>query len=106
MPLARSVMPARSQRPFGSACATLTIAAPDAIFGKSSFCVSASAHVSSVCAANTDVPRNGAQSSARPISSIAIKSSTGPKPAPPCSSGMTRPTRPSSSASCFQTSGS
>ena len=33
-PCARSVMPARSQRPFGSACATLTIAAPDAIFGK------------------------------------------------------------------------
>ena len=50
-------MPARSQRPFGSANATLTIAAPDAIFGSSSFCVTASAQVRSACAANTDVPR-------------------------------------------------
>ena len=58
------------------------------------FCASVPAFMIAV-AASTVEAKYGAQSSARPISSSTMPSSTKPKPWPPYSSGMWTPVRPS-----------
>ena len=103
---ASSSMPPASQRPFGSATASVASVSPAAIPGSSAdFSDSLPAFKTAFAASATDA-KYGAHSSARPISSRAIPSSTKPRPWPPYDSGMCTPGRPSSWLSCFQTPGS
>jgi hypothetical protein len=84
-------MPLSSQRPEGSVKARVAIVEPAAIPGRCAALAASSPEWMRVLAASTTEEKNGAQSSARPISSSTMPSSTYPKPDPPYSSGMWRP---------------
>ena len=99
-------MPAASQRPFGSARARVAIVSPDAMPGSNVFFWSSVPPLRIALAASATVAKNGAHSSARPISSNTMPSSTKVKPWPPYSSGMCSACRPSSCAICFHTASS
>ena len=71
-----SVTPASSQRPFSSVKATVAIVAPEAMAGRYLALASSEPAWISVLAASTTVEKNGAHSSARPISSSTTVSST------------------------------
>ena len=87
--------PAASQRPFGSAKASVAMVSPETMPGSSAvFWASAAAFMMAV-AASTAEAKYGAQTRARPISSSTMPSSTNEKPWPPYSSGTCTPQRPS-----------
>ena len=70
------VMPASSQRPLSSVKASVAMVSPDAIPGSNSALAASSPEWMRVLAASTTVEKNGAHSSARPISSRTTMSST------------------------------
>ena len=86
--------------------ATVAISSPAAMAGSQRRCAASSADSSSAAAASTAVLRKGPQNNARPISWATMPSSVQPAPAPPCVSGIARPSSPSSSAIRCQASAS
>ncbi len=82
-----------------SAKATVAISSPAAIRGSTASHSAASPASVSKPGTSTAVDRNGLTSSARPISSIAMPISTGPAPAPPYFSSISRPVRPMAASS-------
>ena len=100
------VTPEVSQRPFSSVKARAARMSPAAMGGSSSRFWASSAPLIMAVAAKTMEEKYGAHSSARPISSITMPSSTMPNPAPPYCSGMWIPGSPSWSLSWRQISGS
>jgi hypothetical protein len=70
------VTPDSSQRPFSSVNATVAFVAPEAMPGRYSFLASSLPAWSSALLASATVEKNGAHSSARPISSRTTMSST------------------------------
>ncbi len=73
--VASAVMPDSSHLPDGSVKASVAIVSPLAMPGRYAFLAASSPDCSSVLAASTTVEKNGAHSSARPISSSTMPSS-------------------------------
>src|SRR3984957_6651015 len=99
-------MPPKSHFPLSSVMAKVAIVSPEAMPGRYDFLASSSPEVSSALAPSATDEKNGAHSSAAPISSKTTSSSTYVKPDPPNSSGMVSDCRPSWSAIWVQTAGS
>jgi hypothetical protein len=73
---ANAAMPSASQRPAGSACATVAVVVPAAMPGSHSTCCAAVPPTTSALAARQTVEKKCAQRSAAPIASISTISST------------------------------
>ena len=87
-------MPDASHFPFGSVNASVAIVSPLAMPGSSAFFWSSVPAFRIASAASTTVEKYGAHSSARPISSSTMPSSTHVNPWPPYSSGIAQALEP------------